>query len=217
MIYSFAKSVKDNKKGHLFKNLISEVFKLNFISEYGAAEPGVIAFGCKNDKMHLNSEGVFIEIDENNEIIVTNLVSKSFPVIRYKLGDFVEIDNQICDCGLPHPVLKSVKGRSGKSVYGQQKEYPSLIFYNIFKNIYIKYNIDLSFQVIQKIKGELIYYIEGESNDKHQNYIIQESNKFFKNDIYVKVLFVQKIKVNNKKRKDFISKLWLKLIRKINF
>ena len=66
----------------------------------------------------------------------------------------------------------------------------------------------MSFQVIQKIKGELIYYIEGESNDKHRTYIIQESNKFFKNDIYIKVFFVRKIKVHNKKRKDFISKVW---------
>jgi phenylacetate-CoA ligase len=224
MVYNFAKMVRDNKKEYLFKNLklvkgtsetihqsyknlIKDVFKLNFISEYGAAESGVIAFGCKNDKMHLNSEGVFVEIDENNEIIVTNLVSKSFPVIRYKLGDFVEIDNEKCDCGLPSPVLKSVSGRSGKLVYGRRNKYPSLVFYNIFKNIYSNYDIDFSYQVIQNTKGELLYHIEDESNDKNKNYIIKESKSFFKDDINIKVVFVEKIKVYNEKRKDFISNI----------
>ena len=50
--------------------------------------------------MHIAMEGVIVE-EMNNEIVVTNLHLKSFPIIRYKLGDYIELapDDFQCSCG----------------------------------------------------------------------------------------------------------------------
>ena len=74
--------------------------------------------------------------EENGEIIVTNLLSRSFPIIRYKLGDFVRLASSDfkCSCGRAHPVILDVLGRVGKNVLGKKSIYPSLTFYYVFKN-----------------------------------------------------------------------------------
>ncbi|UZJ65459.1 hypothetical protein OKW96_04505 [Sphingobacterium sp. KU25419] len=98
-----------------YHNETIKAFGSKIRSEYGAAEAGLIAFECPEGSMHINSENVLVEI-EDGEILVTNLVSHSFPIIRYKLGDQVSLapDNFKCKCGRQHPVIIDILGRVGK-------------------------------------------------------------------------------------------------------
>ena len=69
----------------------------------------------------------------DKEIIVTNLVSKSFPIIRYRLGDNIEMSDEIdCPCGIQTPIIKSINGRAGSFIYGKKNNYPSLTLYYYF-------------------------------------------------------------------------------------
>src|SRR5690606_4032961 len=80
-----------------------QAFGRRIVSEYGAAESGIIAFECAEGSMHVNMETCIVEV-ENGEILVTNLVSRSFPIIRYRLGDYIELDTHTkCLCGREHP------------------------------------------------------------------------------------------------------------------
>lgn len=65
--------------------------------------------------MHINMENVILE-EVNGEAVVTNLLSRSFPIIRYKLGDYIKLapESFKCKCGRAHPVLLDVLGRVGK-------------------------------------------------------------------------------------------------------
>ena len=177
MIYELAKIVNSNEivkpknikmvKGtseKIFPHYNSEIFEAfgsNIISEYGAAESGLIAYECKYGNMHINMENVIVE-EDNGEIIVTNLLSKSFPIIRYRLGDYIKIrSNKFhCECGIRHTIIDEVMGRVGKNVYGLEKMYPSLVFYNIFKNLFLTQNLKLNYQCYQKKKGFLEILIE---------------------------------------------------------
>ena len=51
-----------------YQEKVNQVFGKNMISEYGAAESGIIAFECEKGNMHANLEGVYIETDSENEI-----------------------------------------------------------------------------------------------------------------------------------------------------
>jgi len=73
-----------------YQEEIKKAYGIKMISEYGAAETGIIAFECPYGNMHINMEGVIVE-EVNNEIIVTNLQMKSFPIIRYQLGDYIKL------------------------------------------------------------------------------------------------------------------------------
>ena len=170
MIYEVAKVVNKKKLGpynlkivkgtseKIFDSYQKEAVKAfgkKIISEYGAAETGLIAFECPCGNMHIVMENVIVE-DEDGEAIITNLLSDSFPIIRYKIGDSIIMDDKtICPCGMKHKIIKDVVGRVGKVIYGFSNKYPSLTLYYIFKNLSLQYNITVNYQAIQKEKGKL--------------------------------------------------------------
>jgi len=203
MIKGTSEKIFDN-----YRNEVYKAFGVKLIGEYGAAETGIIGFECKYGKMHINSEGVVLE-EINNEIIVTNLINKSFPVIRYKLGDYIKLNNleHKCECGLNHPIIDDILGRVGKQVKGYKNIYPSLVFYNVFKNLSKKYKLKLNYQIIQVEIGKLNVNIEQELSLKGKSLIIFELNKYFKKD--VEFLIFDQVQLHSKKGKlvDFISKI----------
>ena len=106
-----------------YQDEIIRAFGKKMISEYGAAETGIIAFECPKGNMHINMEGVIVE-EINEEIIVTNLQMQSFPIIRYKLGDYIKLArrDKVCTCGLNHLIIEEVTGRIGAIVYGEKMQ-----------------------------------------------------------------------------------------------
>ena len=52
-----------------YQDEIKKAFGQKMISEYGAAETGIIAFECPSGNMHINMEGVIVE-EINEEIII---------------------------------------------------------------------------------------------------------------------------------------------------
>lgn len=222
MIYQSAKLINDKKlpkPKHLkmvkgtsekiydsYKEEIKKAFGVPIISEYGAAETGIIAFECEHGHMHLNMEGVIVE-EIDNEIVVTNLQMKAFPIIRYKLGDYIRLatENKICTCGRAHHILEEVTGRIGENVYGKQQIYPSLYFYYIFKNLAKKHNLKLTYQIIQKEKGILIFNLEEIITQKQEQLLKQEIHSYFNDDITYNIhQNVKKTEIKGK-TKSFIS------------
>jgi phenylacetate-CoA ligase len=77
---------------------VKKAFGLNLISEYGSAESGIISFSCEKGNMHVNELNVIVE-ESSKEIIVTNLNSHSFPIIKYVQGDYIDYNTKkICSC-----------------------------------------------------------------------------------------------------------------------
>jgi len=191
-----------------YQDEVQKVFGLKIISEYGATESGIIAFECPCGNMHINMEGVIVEEIEN-EIVVTNLQMKSFPIIRYKLGDYIKLSkkNNKCKCGLNHLILDDVVGRIGSMVYGINNKYPSLVFYYIFKNLAKKNKLNLNYQVIQEKKGLLHFLIAQKLKATELKLIKNEIQKYFKNDIKFKIVESYNFNIKSEKNKSFISKV----------
>ncbi len=201
MVKGTSEKILDN-----YKEEIQKAFNVPIISEYGATESGIIAFECPYGKMHINMEGVFVE-EIDHEIVVTNLQMKSFPIIRYKLGDYIEIENDKvpCKCGRAHRILKEVTGRIGENVYGFNNIYPSLYFYYIFKNLSKNKNLKLNHQVIQREKGLLVFNIEEKLTEIENKYLQDEIYKYFDDDIKYEIVNNSKKELTNEKIKSFIS------------
>ncbi len=185
---------------------VIKAFGSKIVSEYGAAESGIIAFECPEGHMHIFMENVIVEVEEG-EIIITNLNAKSFPIIRYKLGDFVKLSDEKCDCGLQHPIIEEVMGRVGKKIYGKENIYPSLTFYYVFKNIALGKGVNLNYQAVQKEKGKLIIKIEQELDKETKGFVELEMSKYFSDDIDYAIEDNQELHVMEGKLKDFISEI----------
>ncbi len=223
MIYEIAKGINRNPKIQKPLNLkmicgtsekiyesyqdeAVKAFGRRIIGEYGAAEAGIIAFECPHGSLHINMAGVLVE-EEEGEIIVTNLVARSFPIIRYKLGDYIKLKDRSfeCPCGMKHRVIEDVIGRVGKVVYGRNGKYPSLTFYYVFKNLAVNNNIELNYQAEQFTKGEIVLKIEQRLSPVWRTFLDKELQKYFVSDITFRVEDGQTIHKMQGKFRDFVS------------
>ncbi|AZT84115.1 phenylacetate--CoA ligase family protein [Marinobacter sp. NP-4(2019)] len=177
------------------------------ISEYGAAESGLIAFECPYGGIHVNIENVVLEEAENGGLLVTNLCSYSFPIIRYRLGDMVTLSDDSCKCGRKHPLIKDICGRKGANVQGVTSKFPALTFYYVFKNLALEKDIFLNYKAIQQNKGEVEILIEGNDNNRYLKEINEQLQKYFGEDVNFSIIFVDRFAIDMKKRQYFETSL----------
>ena len=188
-----------------YQEEVIQAFGNKMISEYGSAETGIIAFECPYGNMHINMETVIVE-EEDGEIVITNLISNSFPVIRYKLGDYIELGRNLkCSCGRKHLIIKDILGRTGKVIYGIKDKYPSLTLYYVFKNLAIGHKIILNYVAVQKEKGMIEIHIERNITDHEKSMFMSEYRKYFKDDLHLSLHDGSIVKQENVKNTDFIS------------
>ncbi|HUT89236.1 MAG TPA: hypothetical protein VMY37_07055 [Thermoguttaceae bacterium] len=77
------------------RKIIETAFGVRVANEYGASELGVLAFERPDGEMVCSDEITFFEIarreNGENSLLCTSLFNKAFPLIRYELGDCVEL------------------------------------------------------------------------------------------------------------------------------
>lgn len=85
-------------------------------TEYGCRDGGLVALECPEGGLHILAEGMLVEIldpdaEGRGEIVLTNLDSHAFPIVRYRTGDIGSLDPTPCPCGRGLPKLRGVEGR----------------------------------------------------------------------------------------------------------
>jgi len=105
------------------RKFIQESFGTKVANEYGCSELGIIAFECSEGRMHLSDDNLIIEVinesaeDGFSEILITDLFNYGVPLIRYKIGDLIKLEEaQTCSCGRGLSVVKEVKGRESEVI-----------------------------------------------------------------------------------------------------
>lgn len=105
------------------RRLIEEVFGIPVTDRYGCEEVSLIASECeRHEGLHMNIEHLFIEFmredggeaqpGELGTIVVTDLINKAMPFIRYKVEDIGMPSKRTCSCGRGLPLMDMVVGRS---------------------------------------------------------------------------------------------------------
>jgi phenylacetate-coenzyme A ligase PaaK-like adenylate-forming protein len=90
---------------------------------YLASEALALTSRCRQGQFHVNADWYIVEpVDKafqpvpagelSHTVLVTNLANQVQPLIRYNLGDRVQMLAGPCACGSPFPALR-VEGRSG--------------------------------------------------------------------------------------------------------
>src|SRR5690606_28035474 len=105
------------------REVIQAVFGAPVTNRYGCEEVGLIASECEMHRgMHLNAEHVFVEFlredgshaesGEEGRIVVTDLVNRGMPLIRYAVGDMGVPSSRNCECGRGLPMMERITGRT---------------------------------------------------------------------------------------------------------
>ena len=99
------------------RELIEQVFQCKVYNQYGCREIPGIACECQNGNMHCLPTTSYVESlpsesEESGRLIITSLVNWSMPFIRYELGDFGDLKEGGCACGMPLSMMDMTVGRS---------------------------------------------------------------------------------------------------------
>lgn len=103
------------------RQTIERAFGARVFDRYGCRELMLIGAECeRHEGKHINAENVYVELvkdrrsvptGEPGEVLVTDLVSRSMPLIRYQNGDVATASSSQCSCGRGLPMLATVEGR----------------------------------------------------------------------------------------------------------
>lgn len=136
-LYIFAGFLRDNRisdlkpKGIISTSMmlmpreravIEEVFGCAVTNRYGCEEVGLISCECeRHNGMHLNIDHLLVEFikddgapageQEEGAIVVTDLINRGMPLIRYRIEDVGVYTERSCECGRGLPLMERVAGR----------------------------------------------------------------------------------------------------------
>lgn len=110
------------------RGLLKRVFPCaDLIETYTSTEAGLMGFECpSHGGFHLAEDSIIVELNDTQTIrtdgfqpaIVTDLINRATPIIRYNgLGDILIPSDQPCPCGSPLRHIRSVEGRIVDSIH----------------------------------------------------------------------------------------------------
>ncbi len=125
------------------KNRWKEYYGVPVAEEYGCTEAGLIGMECPHGSWHVPVESCLVEFvpmengaEEENQckIIVTDLMNRAMPMIRYDVADSAAPGIEKCACGRGLPTMSAFLGRVAKLIdLPDGRTIHSLDFYYIFR------------------------------------------------------------------------------------
>jgi putative adenylate-forming enzyme len=147
---------------------IRSAFGVPLVQLYQASE-GPIASACEHGTLHINEDLVYVELlDERGRpitepgaraerMLVTNLVNRAQPLIRYEMGDLIELGPP-CACGSGFRTVSRVLGRADDAL---RLPHSSGEVRPVWPDLVARWVISASedvreYQVVQRIDGSLL-------------------------------------------------------------
>ena len=115
VIFTSGEIVTEHIRGRLEDAYSGQLFDV-----YGSTEFKEIAVQCEYGQYHINFESVFVESHPDPDssyphLLLTSLVNKAMPLIRYDIGDHGLLqDRSSCDCGRHGPCIVAPQGRKSE-------------------------------------------------------------------------------------------------------
>jgi phenylacetate-CoA ligase len=195
------------------RELIQNVSGLDVISEYGASEFGYIGKEIEPEIWEVAWQNILVEqnpieqnVNEYGELLITDLFNKSFPFIRYSIGDLGEIKNKN---GLPH--IYNLVGRTNDmAILPSGKKSPGLTFYYISRSVLENSGVLREFIVRQTNVNEfwIDYKGDEEISSDSKGLIKKKFEEYLEPGLIINFRFLEEIPRTKKgKLKHFYSEL----------
>ena len=162
-IFPTAETITDD-----IRYVLESYFKTNLYNQYASSEGAPFILECKNKKLHLELQsGVFEVLDDGNNpsmkgrLVITAFNTHGTPLIRYDIGDQIELDKGLCSCGNNNPLVKQIMGRVSDYIYSE--EIGKINLGNI-SNCLKGVNGIIKFQIIQDEISHLLILLIKDSN-----------------------------------------------------
>jgi phenylacetate-CoA ligase len=155
--------------------LLERTFGCPVFNRYGCREVSVVASECPaHAGLHTMGEGLYVEIEtpagparpgEMGSILVTDLLNRAMPLIRYRIGDLGAWADGPCPCGRGLPRLEKVAGRVTDFLVGGDGRLVSGVFLATYV---VAHRPSLGqVQIRQHQAGEVVYRIKPSRDFRH--------------------------------------------------
>lgn len=157
------------------KAIMEDVFECPVLVEYGCSEVDIIAHTCPKGSLHIMSHDIFLEVLPvgpqvdgcvTGEAIVTDLSNSLMPIIRYRLGDLLQVTSDRCDCGSSMTVIREIQGRTTNRflVLPSGKRVHAVLFAHAIESL-ANAGVPVSRFLVKQVDQRTIeVYLEGGSN-----------------------------------------------------
>ena len=210
----------ENNGSYLSKSLIAEYekfFQCRIVNNYGCREVWNIAYECLCGQLHVNNNILLELVDEDNNVIttpntvgsvvITSLILKRMPIIRYKLGDYAKYVKGSCKCGNSNCIIEIIPVR--ENIANRQEDGNE-----IFRLILIRMLLDKGINDVESIEvdqmkdNEFKIHVRGKvkNRDFFESSFHQEVQNLLGGNY--KIDYIYNLKTENKNRKSlFINHL----------
>lgn len=175
----------------------TEMLGTKLVNNYGCREVWNIAYECPCGHMHVNNNYLMVSIiNEDNQIIekdgiigkviVTSLVNKLFPIVKYIIGDYAKMyKNHNCSCGNKSPILVLEKGRPFEKIK-YTEYYGNDIFKRVLRGIYF-HELIQGFDDIKIVQKDKVFeiFVKGELSPKFQEKFVHISKFLLRTNIFI--------------------------------
>ena len=205
------------------RKVIEKVFGCKVTDRYGCEEVSLIGCECEeHDGMHMNIEHLVIEFlkddgsyaapGEPGRIVVTDLMNKAMPFVRYQVEDVGVPLDRICPCGRGLPLMAKVAGRVADFLV--KEDGTKVAGISLIENTLTKFQGVDQMQIVQKeLKSICLNIVPGKDyDDNTKKELLSYFKKLFGADCYIRVCLVDKIAPERSGKYRFsICELSLKL------
>ena len=161
--------------------LFKKVFNASTFDQYGGGEIGGIAFECdKHEGLHIAEERAIVEINELNELIISDLDNYTMPFIRYWNADQAIISDKKCSCGRQSQLITQIMGRTCDYVIGINGQFLhwAYFWHLVFDSNIAKTRNLRKFQIVQNTKTAImIRLIADKLSFEEEDFIVSDIKK----------------------------------------
>ncbi|WP_295718465.1 hypothetical protein [uncultured Halovibrio sp.] len=137
------------------KAFLGRAFNCSVHEEYGASEFDIIAFECGDGHRHLVNPWLIIESGPEAQALVTDVSRKTQSLIRYELGDVLQMNSTECHSLGDHQVISVLEGRLSNqfAVTAQSEKFHAVEFGHIIERYQSDFGDVFQFTFIQDVPG----------------------------------------------------------------
>lgn len=217
-IFVFARHVENNnlkiprpwiirtsgsKLSSVIRGELQRVFGARVFDSYGASEINFVSSECEiHEGMHYVPVSHYVEIlkengDEANDgevgsMIITSLVHKAMPIIRYRIGDYGSVTNEPCKCKRTFPLIKSVDDRE----IGVIKTDSGALTVKDMIKIFDRFGNITDYQLVQTSSKTMrlnLVHANDSADETEENEIVRMINNILGSDIKIEISYVSMI------------------------
>ena len=145
---------------------------------------GLLAISCAQGRLHLQEDLVAVQLEPlptqpgaapRYTPIITDLWRTTQPIIRYRLGDILQVDPDPCPCGGPFRTLAAVEGRVADICYFTGLDGQRTPFYPALLSRLVRASLPpaIDYQIVQAGDGQLQIYLTPPSTLAHEPFAQQ--------------------------------------------